>query len=228
MIEYIFIDLDDTLLDFRRAENESVKTTLSKFGTEADEKILAQYSRINFDQWKLLEEQKITIEKVKTRRFELLFKELGLSASPKAAAELYEELLSEGAYPISGAEDVLKELCKSYRLFLASNGTKRVQKRRLEKIDFKKYFEKIFVSEDMGLFKPDKKYFDACFEQIDGFKKENAVMVGDRLTSDICGGINAGIKTVWINRLGIKNETEYIPDYEIRDISELTELISGI
>ena len=228
MIEYIFFDLDETLLDFKRAEKEAVAFALSNFGIEPTEKTLLRYSKINLSQWKLLEQGKITLPEVKIGRFELLFKELSSDASAKAAAEFYEKNLAEGAYPLFGAEDTLKALQSGFRLFLVSNGTAEVQERRLEKTGFGKYFEKIFVSEEIGFFKPDKRYFESCFAAIDGFEKEKAVMVGDRLTSDVLGGKNAGIRTVWLNRYGEKNETEIVPDYEISDISDLPKLIEEI
>lgn len=228
MTEYIFIDLDETLLDFHRAEKEAVAVTLSHFGIEPTEAALALYSKLNIAQWKLLEQQKLTLPKVKHRRFELLFAELGCAASPTAAAEFYEQRLAEGAYPLPGAEDALKALCGGYRLFLASNGTKCVQERRLFKTGFGKYFEKSFVSEEIGFFKPDSRYFEACFAQIDGFDKAKAVMVGNSLSSDIAGGRNAGIRTVWLNRFGAENKSEITPDYEIDDIAALPELINSI
>ena len=79
----------------------------------------------------------------------------------------------------------------------------------------------MFVSEEIGFFKPDSRYFEACFSQISGFDRLKAVMVGDSLSSDITGGINAGIETVWLNRFGEENESAIQPDYEISDISEL-------
>ena len=82
MIEYIFIDLDETLLDFKRAEREAVAMALKHFGIEPEENTLALYSRLNLAQWKLLEQQKLTLPEVKQRRFELLFEELGSTASP--------------------------------------------------------------------------------------------------------------------------------------------------
>lgn len=228
MTEYIFIDLDETLLDFHRAEKEAVAAALLHFGIEPTEAALARYKELNIAQWKLLEQQKLTLPEVKRRRFELLFGELGCDASPTAAAEFYEQRLAEGAYPLPGAEDALKALCGGYRLFLASNGTKCVQERRLSKTGFGKYFEKAFVSEEIGFFKPDLRYFEACFAQIDGFDKSNAVMVGDSLSSDIAGGKNAGIKTVWLNRFGAENKSRIVTDYEIEDISTLPELIKNI
>lgn len=228
MTEYIFIDLDETLLDFHRAEREAVSEAMLHFGIEPTRQNLELYSKLNIAQWKLLEQQKLTLPEVKCRRFELLFNELGCKASPTAAAEYYEEQLAEGAYPLPGAEDALKTLCGGYRLFLASNGTQRVQERRLFKTGFGRYFEKAFVSEEIGFFKPDSRYFEACFAQIDGFDKSKAVMVGDSISSDIAGGKDAGIKTVWLNRFGAENESKIVPDYEIDDISVLPELIKNI
>jgi 2-haloacid dehalogenase len=112
-----------------------------------------------------------------------------------------------------------------YRLFLASNGTASVQHGRMTSADLYPYFEQAFVSQEIGHNKPSQAYFDACFARIPGFEKEKCLMVGDSLTSDILGGINAGIKTVWVNPEG-KQAPEHIrPDYQIKSLAELPGLL---
>lgn len=228
MIKNIFFDLDDTLFDFHAAEKVALAKTLEKLGIEPFFEILSRYSEINLSQWKLLEQGKIARERLKIRRYELLFDEFGICASAKAAAEYYESFLSEEHIFIDGAEDILKILYGKYRLFVVSNGIARVQNSRLESSGIKKYFNEIFISQNIGFNKPDKSFFDVCFSQIPDFSKNESVIVGDSLTSDIAGGKNAGIATVWFNPEKFLNETEIIPDFEVHSLSEISLLIKSL
>ena len=115
---------------------------------------------------------------------------------------------------------------KSYRLYIVTNGTASVQKGRVESAGLRNYVRDIFVSEALGYNKPDRRYFELCFAQIPDFHRENAIIVGDSLSSDIQGGINAGLTTVWLNTEGAVNDTGISPDYEISTLSELKKLLT--
>ena len=228
MIKNIFLDIDDTLLDFRRAEANAIRKTFDEMGVEATEEMIERYSEVNLSQWKKLELGLITRERLLTERFELLYAELGLKLSSKKTQSLYEGYLSREAYFIDGAQELLDALYGSYRLFIASNGTARVQKGRIGITGIEKYFDGIFISERVGFDKPSKEYFDACFAQIPGFERGESIIVGDSLSSDIRGGINAGIKTCWYNPKGELCGEDTVPDFEIRSLSELPALLIRI
>lgn len=223
MIDTVFLDLDNTIFDFSKAEKIALKKTLETLGVDTSEKTLARYSVLNTAQWKLLEKGEITRKEVKVRRYRLLFEELGTDASAEEAAALYESLLGIGHYFMEGAEELLNELKGKYRLYLATNGTASVQKGRIASASLERYFDGIFISEEIGYNKPDKAYFEACFAEIPDFVKEKAVIVGDSLTSDIQGGINTGIRTVWFNPKGEPGDGAIVPDVEIRSLLELPE-----
>ena len=139
----------------------------------------------------------------------------------------YEHNLSIGHYFLPGAEEAVKRLHEKYRLFLVSNGTAVVQQGRLTSANLYPWFEKVFISQEIGFNKPDKAFFDRCFAQIPGFDPSKALMVGDSLTSDIQGGINAGLRTVWINPAH-KPADKIHPDYEIEGLSQLETLLEGL
>lgn len=228
MIRTVFFDLDDTLLDFHKAEAIAVCQTLIELDLEPAESTIARYSEINAEQWRLLEEGKLTREQVLTRRFAILFEELGVARSSAQAKEIYEHRLSVGHYFIPGAPEVLEALAPDYDLYLVSNGTATVQESRLESAGIKPYFKDIFISQLVGFDKPQKEFFDRCFAQIPNFVREEAVIVGDSLTSDMRGGVNAGIRTCWFNPHQ-KTRREDIPvDYEIAALSELLALLEQI
>ena len=224
MIEFLFLDLDDTILDFHKAERIALGKTIRSFGLEPTEEILNQYHEINKWHWEQLELGKLTREEVLRNRFQVLFTELGLRVDAEACAKVYEKNLSTGHWFLPGAEEAVDRLSKKYRLFLASNGTASVQKGRMTSANLYRFFETVFVSQEIGHNKPSKAYFDACFARIPGFDREKAMIVGDSLSSDIKGGIQAGIKTVWVNPQH-KDCGEIKPDHEIEALAQLEKLL---
>ena len=228
MIEYLFLDLDDTILDFHTAEAVALSKTLRKFGIEPRLEIVERYKQINILHWKMLERGEITRAQVKVGRFQALFREIGADCDAEVVTADYERNLAIGHYFLPGAEEAVKRLSKKYRLFLASNGTASVQKGRMTSANLYRFFENVFVSEEIGHNKPEKAYFDACFARILDFDPEKAMIVGDSLTSDIRGGINAGIRTCWVNRHGAPRDPEIPADYEIESLSQLEALLDTL
>lgn len=224
----VLLDVDDTLLDFHRAEAAALTKTLLRLGVEPKPETLRRYSQINASQWELLEDGVITRETVLTRRFELLFEELGLEISGALARDLYEANLAKGHYFIPGAPELLKALYGRYRLYIVSNGTAAVQAGRIGSAGIAGYFEEIFISEELGFDKPSREFFDRCFARIKDLDRERTVIVGDSLTSDIRGGINAGIKTCWFAPQEKPLRPGIVPDYRITALSELPGLLERI
>ena len=227
MMEFLFLDLDDTILDFHKAERLAIAKTFRSFGLEPTEEVLNRYHEINIRHWQMLERGELTREEVLVNRFGVLFAEFGHSIDPTLCARTYEHNLGVGHYFLPGAEEAVERLSKKYRLFLASNGTASVQHSRLTSANLYRFFEKVFVSQEIGHNKPSKAYFDACYAQIPGFDVQKAVMVGDSLSSDILGGINGGMTTVWVNPAH-KAHTEIVPDYEIESITQLEALLETL
>ena len=225
MIKNVLLDLDDTLLDFHRAEAEAIRHTLGEIGIEPTDEVVALYSRINRSCWAKLELGEYTREEVLHKRFEILFGELGTAGNPHETQKLYEYRLSLGAYYLDGAKELLDTLYGKYRLYLATNGIVNVQTRRINDSGIGRYFDGIFVSEKIGYNKPDKRFFDIAFAEIPDFKHDETVIIGDTLTSDIQGGINAGIKTVYFNPKKRENLTGILPHYEISSLDELPKLL---
>ena len=228
MVEFLLLDLDDTILDFHIAEHIALSKTLRTLGLEPTEEVLARYSLINKDHWERLERKELTRPQVLLGRFETLFREYGIEVDPAECARAYEENLSIGHYFLPGAEEAVDALHRKYRLFLTSNGTASVQKGRMTSANLYRFFEKVFVSQEIGHNKPAKAYFDACFEQIPDFDPAKAMIVGDSLSSDIQGGINAGIKTCWVNPAHAAPKSGIKPDYEIEALHQLEALLEHI
>ena len=228
MIEFLFLDLDDTILDFHKSERIALSKVLRSLGIDPTDGVCSRYSEINLSFWKRLERKELTRDQVLVGRFAALFEELGVETDAAAAADQYAENLGIGHYFIPGAEELVKRLSGSYKLYLASNGTASVQSGRLKSADIGKYFRDIFISQNMGADKPDIRFFEAAFARIENFDPNKAMIVGDSLTSDIQGGINAGIRTCWFNPHGKPADPAITPDYEIRDITQLEALLSHL
>lgn len=228
MIRNVLFDLDDTLFDFHKAEKIALTKTLVHFGIDPTEETLALYSTINAAHWKRLELGEISREEVKVGRYRELFETIGVGCDPVKATAYYESMLAIGHYFMPGAPELLGELYRKYRLYIVSNGTAKVQEGRIGSSGIAKYMDGIFISQILGANKPDKQFFDICFAEIPDFSLSETVIIGDSLSSDIKGGINAGITTVWFNPKGIENDNDIKPDYTIKELSEVPGLLSQI
>lgn len=228
MIKYLLIDLDDTILDFHKAERIGLCNTLRHYAIEPTEETVELYKQINAAHWHALEQGRMTRKQVNEGRFAELFRAMGREVDGEECAAFYLSQLALTYDYLPGAKEAIISLSKKYRLFVASNGTASVQFPRLAASGLDRYIEKAFISEALGENKPSKAYFDLCFAQIPGFDPAKAMMVGDSLTSDIQGGINAGIPTCWVNTFGKENTGSIRPDYEISSLSQLEALIQSL
>lgn len=228
MYEFLFLDLDDTILDFHKAEGIALEKTFREFGLEPTEAVRARYSRINKACWERLERRETTREAILVERFALLFEAFGMAANPERCARLYEKNLSMGHYFMPGAEEAVERLSQHYRLFLASNGTASVQAGRMKSANLYRFFEQVFVSQEIGANKPSKDYFSRCFARIPDFEPQKAMMVGDSLTSDILGANNAGIAACWVNPTHAPRREGIHVDYEIKKLSDLEGLLTRL
>ena len=221
---HVFIDLDDTILDFLKAEEVALSKTLKDFDIEPTKETISLYSKINDSLWKKLETGEMTREQILVTRFKMLFEQLNVKKDYSLANDKYKENLSKGHWFIDGAQELLKSLYKKHHLYIVSNGTTSVQCGRIKSANIEKYFDGIFLSQDIGYNKPSVKFFERCFEQIKDFNKNDAIILGDSLSSDIKGGINAGIKTCLFDPKN-KFSGDIKPDYIIHSLSEFLSLV---
>ena len=227
MVEYLFLDLDDTVLDFRATEYKSISRLLRAVGVEPTEEIIHRYHVINLEHWRRLERQEITRSEI-SHRFDVLFEELGVAVSTQQCEQMYRQFLSEGDDVLPGAAETLAQLQGKYRICAATNSTVAVQMGRLERTGLRKYFEQLFISEELGAYKPDPEFFRRAFARIDGFDPNCALMVGDSITSDMLGGKQAGLTTCWINPHGRLHPDHICPDFQIQSLAELPQLLEKI
>ena len=226
--EFILIDLDQTIFDFRKAEEMALGKTIRAFGLEPTEAVIARYKQINRGLWARLEQGTVTHQQVLEDRFGNLFEAFGMTVDKAACSKAYGDGLSERHYYLPGAEEALAALQGKYRLYLASNGTAAVQRRRMDSAELYRFFDDIFISQEIGADKPALAFFEGAFAKIPGFDRSRAMIVGDSLTSDIRGGNNAGIATCWVNPDGKAHPADIRVDYEIKSLAELPGLLENL
>ena len=226
MFDIIFLDLDDTIFDFGAAETRALETVLRRFGIPMTEEHAAAYSEINDAHWKRLERGELTRREVQIGRFTVFLSQIGSSADPDEANRIFMDTIAQTVCFFEGAEQLLLDLrAMGKRLYVVSNATRSVQLKRLEKAGLTQAFDGVFLSEDIGSQKPSREFFDRCFEMVSGMKLDRSIILGDSLTSDILGGINAGIATCWFNPKRKNGRADIVPDFEIQRLSDFVELV---
>jgi len=226
MKNILLIDLDDTVLDFSKSEYVAVKETLTRFGLPASDEVATLYKNINIEVWKDFEKGLIERSDLAHLRFDRLLQKIDVkTVTGQQVNDVYCTLLAKQHFVMDGAIDFLKKISKTYRVIGVSNGTSKVQWQRIKESGIDKLCESIYVSEDIGCRKPNVDFFDYVESHTNGFVKENALIVGDSLSSDIAGGKNYGITTVWFN---LHNITSSLPDYVVRSFTELYDLLKRL
>ena len=221
----ILFDADGTLFDFSACEREAFREALSMSGAVPSDEMVAAYKKINDDLWKSLERGEIEREVLVFRRFEIFAERYGLALDAMKMAEDYVRCLGEKTYLIEGARELLDSLYGKVRMYIITNGVERVQRRRYELSGFYRYFDGIFISEALGVNKPDPRFFEYVCEHIDLFSLKDALVVGDSLSSDISGGIGFGLDTCWYNPENIS--TSLAPTYTVSSLMSVLPIILG-
>ncbi len=212
----ILFDADETLFDFKKAEKEAFKNSMLELDIEYDENYhFATYKEINTAIWKELEEGLITQEKLKTERFKRLIDKLDMTFDENDFANIYMTHLGNGSFLFDGAMELIEDLSSKYILSIVTNGLTSVQERRLKKSTIAKHFKDIVISESIGISKPNPDIFEHAINNLGTFNKDEVLMIGDNLNSDIRGGINYNIDTCWYNPNKLENKTDLKPTYEV-------------
>lgn len=224
MYTSLFLDLDNTLLDFNKAEAHAIKQVLAAHGLPSDENAVKTYSAINKSFWESFERGEIPKSRIFTGRFEKLLEVLGTDGNPAAFSAEYGAKLAEGYFTVDGAFPVLDYLKgKGYKLYATTNGLSSTQHRRIDGSGLKPYFDMVFVSEDAGHQKPEKEYFDFVVSNIPEKDRAKILIVGDSQSSDILGGLNAGIDACWYNPEHLT--AKYPSKFEISKLGQLKEIL---
>ncbi len=221
---WLLFDADGTLFDYATAEKLALQNTFEEVGLTFSRDYLSAYQKINSQIWRDFEQGKITQQDLRIKRFDRLFKALGLSCNAHDFSPRYLRHLSQRNELIPGAKEVVTALAKDFKLAIITNGLTDVQRPRFAASALRDYFNITIISEEVGAAKPDTRIFDVAFAKMGMPDKAEVLIVGDSLTSDIQGGVNYGIDTCWFNAGDKRQSPTPKPTFEIALLTELLEM----
>lgn len=227
MIKYILWDIDGTLLNFSMAESNAMRACFAEynFGDLSDDR-LKVYKSINDKYWKRLERGEISRIEVLEGRFKEFFSQYGYNTDVVSDFNIsYQKNLGKTYVFNDNAYETVIKLNSKYSQYAATNGSIIAQKGKLKGAGLDGVLKDVFISELIGYEKPSEKFFSYIFDSIGSYKREEYVIIGDSLTSDIAGGNRAGIKTIWFNPNGSSNPNNVCYDYEIKNLSEVLNIL---
>lgn len=227
MLKVILIDIDNTVMDFDRCSERSMRLTCTDWGIPYSYDMFEAFKRYNDRRWQDIERGELTVKRLFEIRWNEVFASLGIPMSdgPKFERDFH-VYLNVSDIPEDGAKQALEYLSKKYRVFAASNSNTMKQSLRLEKTNMLQYFERLFLSEDMGATKPSREFFGIIFSSLPDVKPNEAMMIGDSLTADISGAAAYGIKTCWYNKARRPFDPASPPaDFVIEDMREISKIL---
>lgn len=224
--KFILWDIDDTLIDFKASEKVALMKCFKECGVELSEEDITVYSRINHDYWKMLELGKIEKSYMLEKRFIDFIEYLGTTGIDGAVINKeFQMSIGDHVVMYDGAFEICKKLQGVIPQYAVTNGTIIAQERKLKNTGLDKIFDGVYISDKIGYQKPDIKFFEHVFSNIPGFNPQEAIIIGDSLSSDIKGANNAGIDCCWFNARNLVNEENISLDYEVQCIQELYEIL---
>lgn len=224
---WLLFDADGTLFDYDRAEEKALLTTFRQLNIPYQPAYGSLYRRFNAEVWEAFEAGKISAERLRVERFARLLEAIEVHADALEFSTCYLLNLSHGTDLMPGAVETLQALKPVYRLALITNGLKDVQRPRLQRAGIAHFFEVIAISEEIGAAKPDPAFFDALFAQLGNPPREQALVIGDGLTSDIQGALQYGLDACWYNPRYLPPQPLYPARFEIHHLEELPALLNG-
>ncbi len=224
-IKAIFIDVDNTLLDFDLCAKKAMIQCFGEVGLKYKEEYFSVFDEINSDLWRKIERGDITKAEMHEVRWQLIFEKSGIKSDGKKFDEIFCDRISDSCEKVEGAEEMLEYLSSKYKLYVASNGAEERQKKRLRVAGFYRYFSDIFASESIGVEKPDPNFLIRALRKIGNVCPEEAFFIGDSLTADIPCGNAVGMSTCWFDKYGTGDDKGVKSDFTIRSLVEIKNIL---
>jgi 2-haloacid dehalogenase len=220
--ELILFDADDTLFDYKASEEIALKATLAKYKAQKDDhhSYYLRYKQINTKMWQKFSQKQITLQELRTTRYEILLAAENNINIPNFA-KAYMRKLAECSHLLENAWEICNYLKQNYQIGIVTNGLTYTQNARLKNSALYPLINFMITSEEVGIPKPNPKIFEIACQKAGHQNKDTIIMIGDSLECDIQGGINFGMDTCWMNPEKIKNDTKHKPNYEISNLKEL-------
>jgi putative hydrolase of the HAD superfamily len=218
--QWLIFDADNTLFDYDKAEKIALLKTLDDFKIKYDNhSIIDIYHNINHKLWSDFDKGLVKSQaEIKFKRTSKLFNVLNVDRNIELFADQYLTNLSQNGQLLDNAMKIIQSLSNTHQLVIMTNGMTQVQRPRFAASPLTKYFSHIIISEEINHSKPAKEIFDHAFKLMGEPAKNEVLMIGDNLGSDVQGGINYGIDSVWYNPR--KVVTKHQATYEISDLMQ--------
>lgn len=225
-IKVVLIDVDNTLLDFKKCSKQAMELSFAQNNVEMKEEIFEYFLKINDELWERLEKGEITKDFLHQNRFKSIFEKFNIKNAPAQKVELeFIEFFSKSDLHVDDALEILKYLSKKYTVHVASNSNHDRQLKRLTSAGMIEYIDTIFASGQIGHLKPSEEFFKTCFEKLDNIEKHQVIIIGDSLTADILGGKNFGIKTCWFDKDNKSIKREEMADFTINRLIDVKKIL---
>ena len=224
---WLLFDADGTLFDYDTAEAVALEATWDGLGLARPPGLVATYRRINAALWKVYETGGITQPALQVERFVRLLAELEDAADPAALSRDYLVELARQTFLLPGARELLEWARDRFGLALITNGIPEVQRPRIRRSGFDRLFPVVVISGEEGVAKPAPEIFDIAMRRMGGPPREEVLLIGDSLSSDVRGGVDYGIDTCWYNPAGLELGDGPEPRHEVRRLAELREILGG-
>jgi YjjG family noncanonical pyrimidine nucleotidase len=224
MKKAIFLDIDNTLLDFDKCAHLSMKSSFEDFGIEFEEWMFDTFERVNLSIWRSLEKGYITKPQLFKIRWATVLAALDINFDGIEMETRFKHYINTVAITIDYAKEILEYLSKKYKLYATSNATYEQQISRLKNAGFDKYFSGYFISEKVGFEKPSKEFFDGCTKDLP-YQLDELILIGDSPTADIKGGAQYGIDTIWFDHRGEKLPDIVTPTYTVNHLKEIENIL---
>jgi 2-haloacid dehalogenase len=221
--EYILLDLDDTLLDFKRAEVFAFSQLLAYLKLD-DQSILNKYHAINNHLWHQFELGQIKKEVLATLRFKLAFENISSNRDYEMMNQIFLSYIALASYAIDGCYELLKYLKPRYKVYIISNGIKQLQLQRLNLSRIMEYIDGFVFSEETLKPKPDLSYFEHLFNKYDLPRDpQKYLIIGDSESSDIMAATNLKIDSIYFNPKQLSPNIK--PTYQVQSLLDIIDIL---
>lgn len=222
---YLLLDADNTLFDFDSANRAAFREVCQRCDIPDSDELFLQYEQINNSLWAAFDRGECSKDFLVVERFRRFLEAIGLERDAALCNDIHLHSLGQSTLLLPYAEEVCRTLAQEHRLYIVTNAVASVQRSRLSRSAVAPYITAAYISEEAGASKPSRAYFDYVLHRIPGISRENCLLVGDSLSSDIQGANNAGLPCCWYNPHGAARPDTLRIDYEIRDLRQLYDIV---
>ena len=231
-VEFVYFDLDDTLLDHQHAERKALADVrdryLTIFGTLSVDELQEQYHAINAPLWRRYADGEVDKDTVQRQRFEQLLEAVGASqANPALVGRYYMQRYGAHWQFIPGAQEAYEAVAEQVPVGVMTNGFAEVQAQKLDEFPtLRERADAIVVCENAGALKPDPTAFAHATDEA-SVEPEEVLYVGDSYRSDVEGAQRAGWRVAWFARNGTDGRSTDDRGFVFEDWDALPERLSA-